>query len=259
MRAVGFALALFVLAVSGPSAAKAWGVEGHQIIADIAEKHLTPRAAARVAEILGGARMRDVANYADEIRPLRRDTSRWHFVNIEPGASDYVAERDCKQIEGQGDCIIAAIDRAIADLKADGDRQREGLKLLIHFIGDLHQPFHAVSEARGGNEIKATFFGKPTNLHAVWDGDLVRFAKRAPADYAAFLDRTQLAGANFDVLTAGTTIEWALESRDIGLKALVPPGTALADPYVVANLPIAEQQLALAAIRLSAIFNAAFK
>jgi hypothetical protein len=126
-----------------------------------------------VTEILQGERMRDVAYWADQIRPTRRDTARWHFVNIEPGAANYRAERDCREKDGEGDCVIAAIARNIEDLKASGERQQMGLKFLIHFVADLHQPFHAVSEARGGNEIRITFFGKSTNLHAVWDGDLI--------------------------------------------------------------------------------------
>lgn len=59
MRTAGFALAFLALAIGGSSTVKAWGIEGHQIVADIAEKHLTPEAAKRVAEILQGARMRD--------------------------------------------------------------------------------------------------------------------------------------------------------------------------------------------------------
>ncbi len=92
-----------------PDRVHAWGTEGHQIIADIAEAHLTPEASSRVNGILHGVRMRDVSNYADEIRPTRRETFRWHFVNIAPGADSYVAERDCKQIAGQGDCLIGPV------------------------------------------------------------------------------------------------------------------------------------------------------
>lgn len=85
MRTLWLTLALMMAAVLQP--ARAWGVEGYQIIADITERHLTPEAANRVAEILQGARMWDAANYADEIRPKRRETRRWHYVDIEPGAS----------------------------------------------------------------------------------------------------------------------------------------------------------------------------
>jgi hypothetical protein len=254
---IGFALALALLAAGTPHGAKAWGPEAHQMIADIAEAHLTPKAAKRVSEILQGARMRDVSNYADEIRPQRRDTRRWHYVNIKPGAADYVAERDCVQFDGEGDCIIAAIERALAEIRMSDERQREGLKLLIHFVGDLHQPFHAVAEERGGNQIRVMYRSRPTNLHAVWDSSLVREARRTPADYAKFIDQTQLRGADLEVLTSGTIVEWALESRDIGLGARVQSGTEIDEKYVASHVPQVEQQMALAGVRLAKLLNSA--
>ena len=138
--------------------------------------------------------MRDVSNYADEVRPFRRETSRWHYVNIEPGAADYVPARDCRQIGGQGDCIINAIERNIEAVRVGGEGQPEALKFLIHFVGDVHQPFHAVSEARGGNEINVTFLGLASNLHRVWDSDLIRSTKRDPADYVRLLETESRAG-----------------------------------------------------------------
>ncbi|MDO9413803.1 MAG: S1/P1 nuclease [Pseudolabrys sp.] len=60
-------LALSMLAVlCVPLPALAWGADGHAIVADIAEPHLTPAALRRVTEILRGERMRDVASYADQ-------------------------------------------------------------------------------------------------------------------------------------------------------------------------------------------------
>jgi hypothetical protein len=252
-------LAFALYAAGGAADAYAWGADGHRIIADVADAHLATRARKRIADILHGASMRDVAYFADEYRSTHRETSRWHFVNIEPGASDYVPERDCKNIPGQGDCIIAAIDRALADLKAGGEGQELALKFLIHFVGDLHQPFHAMTEARGGNEITVTYRGRRTNLHAVWDSDLIREARRMPSDYATFIEHSQIEGADFEVLTEGTTIAWALESRDIGLRALVPTGTEISDAYIAANVPTVEEQLALAGVRLAALLNNALK
>jgi hypothetical protein len=137
--------------------------------------------------------------------------------------------------------------------------QRLGLMWLIHLVGDVHQPFHAVAEARGGNQIAVMYSGKPTNLHAVWDGDLVRQSRRPSVEYAAYLERAQLSGADLAVLTSGTIAEWALESRDLGLKAMVPQNAELGESYIAANQPIIEQQLALAGVRLAAILNDALK
>lgn len=246
-----------LLSPFAPTPSRAWGTEGHQIIADIAEAHLTPETARRVSEIIQGARMRDVSMYADDIRPFRRDTSRWHFVNIEIGAGDYQPVRDCQLVPGQGDCIIAAIARNRADVKANGPQQNEALKFLIHFMGDLHQPFHCVTEARGGNEIRVTFRGRSSNLHRVWDSDLIQAAGRSSADYAQWLLENWIKGREVAELAKGDTVSWALQSRALGQMALVLPNANLGDTYIAEFMPVIDQQLALAGIRLAQILNAA--
>jgi hypothetical protein len=69
-------------------------------------------------------------------------------------------------------------------------RERRGASqrtsILIHFVGDLHQPLHATTnDDRGGNCVPVTFFGnapaKPNpatedhrpNLHGIWDADIL--------------------------------------------------------------------------------------
>lgn len=154
----------------------AWGPDGHVIVANIAQGRLTPAAQAKVSAMLGGASLASVSNWADEIRPERRETSRWHFINFAEGATHYVPSRDCVFIEGQGDRIIAAIDRVLADLKRSDTSRIDALKFLAHFVGDLHQPFHAIATERRESGIRVSFFDKRTNLHAVWDSGLIAHA-----------------------------------------------------------------------------------
>ena len=155
----------------------AWGNEGHQIIAYIAASQLTPKARAEVGQLLGGdaeSAMVRASTWADEIRPHRRETSRWHYVDIPIGSAGYDAGRDCLA----DDCVVGQIER---DEKIIGARQlmpairSEALRFLIHFVGDLHQPLHASNnQDRGGNEVKVLFQGRRTNLHAIWDTPVVR-------------------------------------------------------------------------------------
>src|SRR5215207_5986610 len=85
-----------------------WGPVGHSLIARIAESQLTPAARAHVVEILGSGRtMASVASWADEVRPTRRETGPWHFVNIPIGKSRFDLTRDCPA----GDCAISQISR----------------------------------------------------------------------------------------------------------------------------------------------------
>jgi hypothetical protein len=60
-----------------------------------------------------------------------------------------------------------------------------------------------------------------------------------------------------EMLTSGNLVEWALDSRDIGLRALVQSGTDIGEKYVAARVPVVERQTALASVRLATILNGA--
>lgn len=172
-----------------PVRCAAWGNTAHRIIARVALSQLSAQAVTRVKDILQKDDFVASATYADEVRPLRPDTARWHFVDIPKGASYYIARRDCVD----GDCLVAVVERFQRYLT---DSTREGrpvsaddveaLKFLIHLVGDLGQPFHCYDDGdRGGNTIEVRFFDrKTTNLHAVWDSYMLErmlfpFAPRA--------------------------------------------------------------------------------
>src|SRR5918993_1856695 len=131
--------ALLVLLL--PSLCRAWGGEGHQLVALIAEEHLTPAAQAAVKDLLGGGNISDaeVANWADEVRRERRDTSGWHYVNIPHDAKGFDRDREGRD----GDNVIDAIERqakVLADRAAPREKRVEALKLVVHFVSDLPQP-----------------------------------------------------------------------------------------------------------------------
>jgi hypothetical protein len=248
-------LALLALLILQPLPALAWGPKGHEIIAQIAEDHLTPEARQIVWAMLDGASLASVSNWADEIRLSRPETARWHYVNFAEGTEDYVPARDCADKLGQGDCVIAAIGRAVVDVTRDDASQVDALKFLVHFVGDVHQPFHAVATARGGNDIHVTFFGSRLKLHEVWDSGLIKHTGRTSEEYAKYLETTWIAGKDIPVLQQGTPVDWAFASRDIGEAALVPEGSALGQDYYVKYAPVVDSQLALAGSRLAKLLN----
>jgi hypothetical protein len=96
-------------------------------------------------------------------------------------------------------------------------------------------------------------------LHRVWDTDLIRHSGRTPATYVAMLNADYIAGRDLATLAAGTAIDWALASRAIGMKAVVPSNTALGDAYAQAFTPVMEERLATAGARLAAVLNNALK
>src|SRR5215469_1378791 len=159
-----------------PIPALAWAPEGHEVIARIAADNLSPAAHLRISQLLGGDApdlMVLDSNWADEIRADRPQTTNWHFVNIEIGSKGYDPRRDCPR----DDCVVAQINRDVSvlrDPKAPHPAKIEALRFLIHFVGDLHQPLHAADRHdKGGNSLTVFLNGRRTNLHRVWDEDVV--------------------------------------------------------------------------------------
>jgi hypothetical protein len=151
-----------------------WGPEGHSLIARLAAAHLTPAATARVAEILGpNTTMASIASWADTVRRERAATGPWHYIDIPIDKPHLDMARDCPK----GDCVIAKIAefrKVVVDPAATSVQRKEALMFLVHFVGDMHQPLHCSdNKDKGGNDVKLDFFGRPSNLHSVWDGGLL--------------------------------------------------------------------------------------
>ena len=254
--------------------ALAWGQEGHAIVAEIAQRHLSAKARARVATILGsGASLASISTWADDVRGPRDNTYNWHFVDLPLDATTYDEHRDCKLDPQKGDCVIAAVARLRAALASPGTKalaRREALKFLVHFIGDLHQPLHTVLEERGGNGLKVKFFKQPngstpapkedTNLHSVWDGGLIRHCVWGWNAYVARLQREWMPDKDIRALGKGTVIEWVQETHKAAKEVAytVPMGADLGEDYVQKALPVLDRQLAVAGLRLARVLNEAF-
>lgn len=262
-----FALAVLV----APSPCLAWGAEGHRIVAAIAADQLTLAAQAQVATLLGSndakAAMVAVSTWADEIRRQRPNTAPWHFVDIPVSAPSYDADRDCRR----GDCVVAQIER---DARIVGDRQlvapvrAEALRFLIHFVGDVHQPLHDEDNGdRGGNRVQVVLGRRHTNLHAVWDVDVVRALGHDPEEVALRLER-EITPAEKREWSAGSAVQWANEAHQIAQREIYGriSGQIGTDAPIVLTLQyprqesaVAAQQLEKAGVRLAAVLNAALR
>lgn len=168
-----FAVILAAASLLTPATSSAWGSEGHRIIALLALQHLSPAARAEVDWLLAledGATLASISTWADEHRSP--STAAWHYVNLPEGDCRYVESRDCPD----GKCVVAAIERQVEKLRtAKSDEERLlALKYIVHLVADVHQPLHAGhSHDKGGNKHQVRAFGHGTNLHALWDSDLI--------------------------------------------------------------------------------------
>jgi hypothetical protein len=254
---------LSLAAISLP--AFGWGPEGHALAARIAESQLTPAAKARIQQILGPDRtMVSVASWADEVRPSRRETAPWHFVDIPITTAHFDQQRDC----AKGDCIISEVSRlrgVLRDPATNAQARAEALQFLIHFLGDMHQPLHSSNNNdRGGNSVPVRFHDRQTNLHSLWDSGLL--GRMAPEN-ELFPALSQEAARKRKKWAKGTVTGWSEEAHKAGRKivygklpkAIDGQPIAIDAKYESAADQVIREQLERAGVRLAWILNADLK
>jgi hypothetical protein len=233
-------LTVVFMASLGVPTANAWGCKGHQTVALIAEKHLTPEARELVLKLLSenpvdpqlkrycGSAVSDVmgdaSTWADDVRGERKNGP-WHYIDIPRSAPRGSLEGFC----GKEGCVVSAIAEQVAILKdqgANGAKRAEAVRYVIHFVGDLHQPLHSTTNAdEGGNCVPLKYFrrepherghGFSPNLHSVWDTAILeRDSEGAdPGEYAEMLEGT-FAGSIEGWQKAGVHVDdWVWESHE---------------------------------------------
>lgn len=242
--ALFLALLLALLLRSAPACA--WGDEGHAVIARIAWHYLTPAVQARVQALLADDRSGLVADtgiaseavWADRYRDADRDTTRlhyeqtrrWHYVDIERDAPDLDAAcfgapalpPGLAASQGPAeDCVVDKLAQFERELRAPGTAPSERLRALqfvLHLVGDLHQPLHAIDDHdAGGNARRVAARGlRAGSLHYYWDVEFVRRAGPDPELLASQLQQ-QISAADLARWRRGTSADWAREAFGVAL------------------------------------------
>jgi hypothetical protein len=278
---------LAALAATATPFGLAWGPTGHRVVAEIAQRHLTAAAQERVRDVLHGHTLAEVVNWADELRsdPQFDKYKVLHFVTVPDGVKSY---RDSEKAPC-GDAV-RAID-ALSAFLATGSRQalmavpaltdksdgadkdacnpREtapitadtALRLLAHFMGDLHQPLHVGGNDRGGNSVTVNWLGRwQTNLHSTWDDEMVDYERLSYLEYASFLDHSS--DAEVASIQKGDTIAWADEAVAMRAALYVFPDKSknakvplISYGYISAQRDRMRQQLLKGGLRLAAVIN----
>lgn len=233
-----------------------WGQVGHDAVAAIAERNLTPKARKAVGKVLDGHSIVYYSSWMDNTRsvPAYNVTSTWHYANVDSGQSLATMERNPK-----GD-VVSAVKMCVEALKSDNINdsvRRDYTRYLVHLVGDMHSPMHAghLSDL-GGNRLPVKFFGTSTNLHSLWDSRLVESAhKWYYTEWAEQLDR--LKPRERRTVASGTPEEWFAETVDAASRvySMTPEGASLSYDYVAASTPIIDAQIRKAGYRLARLLN----
>mgnify|MGYP005995965975 FL=1 len=236
-----------------------WGPTGHRATGEIAEQYLTKRAKRKIDKLLNGESLAFVSTYADEIKSDRKKYGKfysWHYINMDLDQNYADAKKNPR-----GD-LVTGINKCIEVLKDKKSSQADKafyLKLLVHFVGDLHQPMHiGQREDKGGNTIQVQWFGRGTNLHSVWDTKMIEewnMSYDELADNAQHLSKTQI-----KEIEKGTIVNWVDEVHQITKKVYgsVKTGQNLKYRYSYDHFGTVRQQLQKGGIRLAKILNDIF-
>lgn len=233
-----------------------WGKTGHRSTGEIAQRHLSPKARLAIEELMDGQSLALVANYADDIKsdPDYRKYGPWHYVNIDPDKEEYSRE---EAYEG-GD-LVQAIEKNIAvleDENASKEDKQFHLKMLVHFLGDLHQPFHVGRSAdKGGNDIQVRWYNEGTNIHRVWDSQMIDSYQMSYTELAD--TRNKLNYEEIKKIEKGELLDWVYESREMAgeLYNSVEVGDNLGYEYMYKWFPTILEQLQKGGIRLAKVLN----
>jgi hypothetical protein len=235
-----------------------WGQTGHRVVGEIAAQNLTSKAKRNIEKILGPEGLAMVSTFADEIKSDRTyDSYRtWHYVNFKDGESYEDSEKN-----PYGDLItgIAKCKQVIQDPKASQKSKAFHLKMLVHLVGDLHQPLHiGRAEDRGGNDIKVEWFWKKTNLHAVWDSKMIESFEMTYTELTSNLNK--FSKAQMNTIQQGSVIDWVEETRDITMKVYesAKKGDQLSYRYMYDYFGTVKAQLQKGGLRLAKLLNDLF-
>ena len=263
----GAAACALMLCVGVPSG-WAWGREGHRLTALVAEQYLTSETNAQIAKLLGSETLADIAPWADAYRKEHPETGPWHYVDIPKAESQYDRKRDCPVSKTDPaspwrDCVtdrILYFEGRLGDVSLSTAERAMALKFLVHFIGDVHQPFHALGDDRGGNDITVEFLGFSMcgayncNLHGVWDDMIIDEQGLSEMKYTDRLLK-EIKDNNWERLAGGEPTAWANISHQYAVGALVPNGALITQEYVTEESKIVDAQLALGGLRLARVLN----
>jgi hypothetical protein len=250
------ALVLFTVNTSFANNDNDWGKTGHRATGEIAENYLNKKAKKAVNKILNGQGLAFVSTYADDIKsdPAFRKYSPWHYLNLAPDETEYNAET----ANPQGD-LYQAIIKCKEVLKSKSTTKEEKqfyLKMLVHFVGDLHQPFHVGRGAdKGGNDIQVRWYNKGSNLHRVWDSEMINSYQMSYTELAA--NSRNLSRTKIKAIEKGGLLDWVYESKELAnqLYDSVEIGDKLGYKYMYNYLPTVLQQLQKGGVRLAKILN----
>ncbi|MGC4101070.1 S1/P1 nuclease [Ferruginibacter sp.] len=246
-----------------PFSSMAWGVLGHRIVGQIADSYLTKKTKRAIFDILGNESVAMASNWPDFIKsdPNYNYLYNWHFINIKGGLTeDSIRNYLASDTATDAYTKINFLTEQLKNKDLDHTKKVLYLRLLIHIVGDVHQPLHVGhADDQGGNKVKVLWFNAPSNLHTVWDTQLVNFQELSYTEYATAINFTTKEMRK--ALQANTVADWIVESYKIADKVygdIKEPDQKLSYNYNFQYVDTLNSQLLKGGVRLAGLLNEIF-
>jgi hypothetical protein len=248
-----------------PLKAICWGQLGHRIVGEIAETYLTAKTKAEIKKILGNESIAMSSNWADFIKSdsTYKYLDPWHYINFEKNLTYDQLKDVLKKDTGAVKDAYSAIVFLTRQLKKKNlalDKKQTYLRLLIHIVGDIHQPLHVSPVgSTGGNDIKLQWFGQASNLHRVWDSDLIEGQQLSYTEYSTYLNHTT--ASQRKKLQAQPISKWLYDSyviaQDLHIE-LTETNPRLGYRYNYDHIKTLNEQLLKGGVHLAGLLNEIF-
>lgn len=234
--------------------ALAWGQTGHRVVGLVAEQLLSKKVRKKVAVVLQQNSLAEVSDWMDNIRSEKKydHTTDWHWVTIPDGM-----QYENTQKNPNGD-LVMKVEELVAALKTGKlprEQEEEYLKYLVHLVGDLHQPLHVGGkDDQGGNRVRVQWFGESSNLHRVWDSDMIEGKQLSFTELASFLGPVNQ--AQIKAWQSGSIRDWAQGMMVYRPQVYnIPEDGKLGYVYSYENFGTVQALLLQAGIRLAGLLN----
>jgi S1/P1 Nuclease len=259
-----FKIYFIYLLFSTPLVSNAWGLLGHRVIGQIADSYLTPKAKAEITKILGFESIAMASNWPDFVKsdPAYKYLSLWHYVNFPSGLS--YEQMDASLKADTTTNAYTKINFLITELKKSkllpAETKQLYVRLLIHIIGDVHQPLHlGKSEDRGGNAVKVKWFSDEVNLHQVWDEKLISYQELSYTEYTNHINHTTVKQRSD--WQKQTLSQWLYDTYQLTEKvyAETTPDSRLDYYYNFKFIASLNDQLLKGGVHLAGVLNEVFR
>lgn len=188
-----------------------WGNTGHRAIAEIGWHQLDKQTKRKIQMLLGDNYLPLYANYADNVRSEKDNplADLPHYVNM---PLDVTYEASQKSEDGDLVTVMTDMVNTLKSKSSTKDEKIVALKFIIHLVGDAHQPMHVgLVDDLGGNRIDVKWFGEETNLHRLWDSDLVDFTQLSYTELARFAGTPE--SSEIKSLSNTSIVDWINETH----------------------------------------------